>query len=769
MLLALILGLAPCLQANAENEPRIATLYTPPWTFVPNTLIQSTQVNANFSSAAASINNIDNSNIPVTAAIDPVKLDHTKALGLFLMSNTATVALGVGTTGDTYPRIELFSDGSLQYGAGAGSVPDIGLFRINANTLGIRDAGNTAYRDLNARAGTFTSGVSGTTGTFTGSLSGSDLTLGTPLTVPNGGTGLATITSGRYMKGNGTGAVTLQAVPIPVADGGTGAITLTGYVKGNGAAAMTAQAVPIPVADGGTGAITLTGYVKGNGAAAMTAQAVPIPVADGGTGATSLTDHGAVVVSGAAQTTVAPGASGNVLKSNGTDWTSAAIPNTALQIGGDGSDGAITLNTTTNDARVFNATTLTTSGAITRTSTDTIYNATSTITVAASGTITGANLGTKGPGAGGTASAVGINGNGCVWAAAPAQTTWRQPFGEGSATGGVSAGGGGGAGAGLGFGFGGGNAGAGGGASSANGGRAGAEPNYLVRFGWPGGVAGTGAAATAGSAGDGGGSLRFYAQGAIDFSAASSLTVTGSAGSAGVTLAGGSGGGGGGSIWTFSATSINLGATKCTTDGGVGGAGAGANTDGGGGGGSGSVYQCSPSNSGSCTMNGGTGGAQGAGGTAGATGSSGTLVTVTGTPTYPTMAFVEDGRGFYMLGLPTKLARFFDRLESDQVCFTLDEQSVAFAAWYAKPGKFDDLRYCLNYTNDVDQAIACSVLDNEPIYHLEFGQDGKVVALPGLRFAAGNTGCNVEAMKVARTATKVSNVATGDLYLLPAA
>jgi len=50
----------------------------------------------------------------------------------------------------------------------------------------------------------------------------------------------------------------------------------------------------LAVADGGTGASTLTGVVIGNGTSAMTA--------------------------------VAPGTSGNVLTSDGTDWTSAAVP-----------------------------------------------------------------------------------------------------------------------------------------------------------------------------------------------------------------------------------------------------------------------------------------------------------------------------------------------------------------------------------------------------------------------------------------------------------
>lgn len=49
-----------------------------------------------------------------------------------------------------------------------------------------------------------------------------------------------------------------------------------------------------------------------------------LPYGNGGTGATSFTNHGVVTAGASALTTVAPGTSGNVLTSNGTDWTSAA-------------------------------------------------------------------------------------------------------------------------------------------------------------------------------------------------------------------------------------------------------------------------------------------------------------------------------------------------------------------------------------------------------------------------------------------------------------
>lgn len=49
-----------------------------------------------------------------------------------------------------------------------------------------------------------------------------------------------------------------------------------------------------------------------------------LPYGNGGTGATAFTNHGAVTAGASALTTVAPGTSGNIFTSNGTDWTSAA-------------------------------------------------------------------------------------------------------------------------------------------------------------------------------------------------------------------------------------------------------------------------------------------------------------------------------------------------------------------------------------------------------------------------------------------------------------
>jgi hypothetical protein len=95
----------------------------------------------------------------------------------------------------------------------------------------------------------------------------------------------------------------------------------------------------IAVAGGGTGVSTITGYIKGNGTSPFTAS-VTIPtsdlsgtlgVANGGTGATTLAANAVVLGNGAsAVQTVAPGTAGNLLTSDGTTWTSAAAPSSAV-------------------------------------------------------------------------------------------------------------------------------------------------------------------------------------------------------------------------------------------------------------------------------------------------------------------------------------------------------------------------------------------------------------------------------------------------------
>jgi hypothetical protein len=112
--------------------------------------------------------------------------------------------------------------------------------------------------------------------------------------------------------GAGAGAAVFNANPTEVGGtvtsvGGTGTvngITLTGTVTSSGNLTL-----------GGTLAnVDLTTQVTGT-----------LPVANGGTGATSLTANNVILGNGtSAVQVVAPGTSGNVLKSNGTTWVSAA-------------------------------------------------------------------------------------------------------------------------------------------------------------------------------------------------------------------------------------------------------------------------------------------------------------------------------------------------------------------------------------------------------------------------------------------------------------
>ena len=178
-----------------------------------------------------------------------------------------------------------------------------------------------------------------TSGTLAISLSG------TALPIANGGTGATTQqtamnalagtqTANRVLRSNGTNTTLSQVAlatdvtgTLPVANGGSGATTAQ--------TAMNAFA----------GAVTSGQYLRGNGTnvvmSAIQAADVPalnqnttgtaanvtgtVAVANGGTGATTLTANNVILGNGtSAVQVVAPGTTGNVLTSNGTTWVSAA-------------------------------------------------------------------------------------------------------------------------------------------------------------------------------------------------------------------------------------------------------------------------------------------------------------------------------------------------------------------------------------------------------------------------------------------------------------
>lgn len=143
--------------------------------------------------------------------------------------------------------------------------------------------------------------ISGASNTLT-NISAASITSGT-LGVANGGTGTTTFTTNGMLYGNGTSAIgaTSAGSQFQVFQAGSGGVPTVGAVALNQSAAVTGT---LAVSNGGTGASTLTAnnVILGNGTSAVQF--------------------------------VAPGTSGNVLTSNGTTWTSAAISTAAPSLNG---------------------------------------------------------------------------------------------------------------------------------------------------------------------------------------------------------------------------------------------------------------------------------------------------------------------------------------------------------------------------------------------------------------------------------------------------
>jgi hypothetical protein len=99
---------------------------------------------------------------------------------------------------------------------------------------------------------------------------------------------------------------------------------------------------------------TVTGGTFANATlsnATISSVSTPITVAQGGTGGTTLTANAVVLGNGTSIVqTVAPGASGNVLTSNGSTWTSTAIPSSIPAAGAIGSYAMCAINIAGNNA-----------------------------------------------------------------------------------------------------------------------------------------------------------------------------------------------------------------------------------------------------------------------------------------------------------------------------------------------------------------------------------------------------------------------------------
>lgn len=157
-------------------DPALATIVSKPYTYSPGQTLPASTLNSNFDTLYNDYNgNITNANISGSAAISLTKLNQTTALFILMASSNNTV--GSGTTGDAVPRITQTSDGGLKFGDG--TALDLLIKRLSSTSFAFRNAADSSFTNLSLGA----------------------LTLSTPLSAPNGGTGQSTVTGGDLLVG----------------------------------------------------------------------------------------------------------------------------------------------------------------------------------------------------------------------------------------------------------------------------------------------------------------------------------------------------------------------------------------------------------------------------------------------------------------------------------------------------------------------------------------------------------------------------------------
>lgn len=208
----------------------VADTLTIPYSFTPGETITAAKFNSNFGAVTTVVNgNLDDSNIKVGANIATSKLNLTSELPVLRSASNRCVSAGV--TGDTVPRVSMTSSGMVSFGAGGSSAQDMAVKREDANTIAIRDAGDTTYKNFKAA-----------NGTFSGTITGNSLSLTVPYTSPSKWT--LSSKSANFTANDSTGTLYLitasgaigVTLPASPADGtvykfrrisGTGLVTFT--------------------------------------------------------------------------------------------------------------------------------------------------------------------------------------------------------------------------------------------------------------------------------------------------------------------------------------------------------------------------------------------------------------------------------------------------------------------------------------------------------------------------------------------------------------
>jgi hypothetical protein len=230
----------------------------------------------------------------------------------------------IGRTGSD-PLLNTLSsgDGSVIFTPGPGAldlrVPATGTNTFNADTG--QAVESAVAIDI----------LGGTGLTSSGAGSAVTIDLDVPVTVPNGGTGVTSLTDGGIVLGSGTGPVTVTAQPTdgqllmgvsgsdPIlgnltSTGGTiiitpgpGALNLESVGGGGGANIFNTNSTPATQVGGAINIIGGNGLTTSGTSNTVTIDLdVPVTVPNGGTGATILTDGGIVLGSGTNPVTVTP-------------------------------------------------------------------------------------------------------------------------------------------------------------------------------------------------------------------------------------------------------------------------------------------------------------------------------------------------------------------------------------------------------------------------------------------------------------------------------
>ena len=641
-----------------------------PYIFTSGTIIDPSQMNANFSAITAVVNgSIDNSNISASANIALSKLAQTAQLFIRMATGNNTISSGI--TGDAQPRITFDSDGKLKFGAGGASATDCTITRTGAAAL-TSDSKITHLNSTSTLATAFATNA----------------TL-LPLTITNFGTN--------------TGApITRPFGVLEITDNstaGTGPNCIALYsLTTDTIPSMTIGAVTAGNLAGGTftfgpgGSSNRDTFLGRSAAGSMWL---------GSTSTAAGTLAGAINPYGAGGST--PVGNNKWLQTNSVGIIAAATSSPVI-IGGDGSAGAVSIvgNTTDTQIQQRNATSFNIATGITLTVVSgSQANCTGAFTTTGTGIYTGTGNGYKG----GTGAICATAAAGCT-----AQRGQGPTPGEGQvnvATQAVEAGGGGGA-----NGTNGGN----GGSNLANYVAQGGKTGALSLVAGSGGGAGLGDGTNAGGSGGQGGALISIISGTTitnngTISSSGSNASNGAAGSAA-----GGGGGSGGTIYLAAITGITNNGSIIASGGNGGNSASGA-TGGGGGGGTGPVFLHTAGTiaAGSVTQTGGSAGTGSAtqAATAGTAGSG--AISITTTPNIPLIGEImehgmmlqyladfngaigrpkaKDGTWHFGFESTQMMAALADPTDFDRICIELST------------GEYTSAPLCIDWQEDLGGAV----------------------------------------------------------------